>query len=402
MSKQKKLRDEDLNDVAGGAPVGAAQGSHRVAFEQARYQLDATLPAMVAKKMKQAAFGKLKEAASNVLHLRSPKDSLWEGYAALQSSKKVSAKQQEEEKAAKANYPFMFAEPAAREAKSHIAMMRSSGVEPLSRETFDDTRIALLPKALGSAISAKGTTYVRVPEHALVINSDPKTNTYQFFDPNRGLFTFHNAAEFNEQVVAYIHRHYDGTGRYRPSVESTMDSHLVAPIDHFFRRDLSLESGVCAAMSLHVANWFVRHPEATGTIDATALGLGDFDTVRALVKLADDRERQGNYRTALLRSFHAIYVANLGNPNPKLMDQISELMQGGRRTDAIAMLEASQKKNPDDLLIRAWLRYLTLVARTPARLRPSTKELATAVAFPSALPEPTFFVDLIPVRAARA
>ncbi len=181
---------------------------------------------------------------------------------------------------------------------SEIEMLESTGLKPVSSVWSGNENLHASVSQLRELTQSRNTAIFSVTGHAMVIDTDPKTNMYRFFDPNVGLYVFNDPQDFAEQVIYFANKNYNAS-TYSPYEHGLKDGprqpeslhlgpHRQLLIEQgLLGGDRSLRQGICAAMSAHVARWFLEHPDHTQPITAEMLGLDEFQPQIAAAKRGD-------------------------------------------------------------------------------------------------------------------
>ncbi len=397
-------RPQSRDTFEGSAPAEGAD--RRVRFEHARYKIGAQYPDLVSQKLYSETKSKLAAAAGDVLRLRSPRKNLADAKAAYSLWGKVRSHQQADEKATQAQYPFLFTGSRSNVVDT-VPMLRSTGVEPTGRQSFQDASLHQSIAGLEQTARRGGVSFVTTPGHAMMIAADPKTNTYRFFDPNSGIYRFDDPAEFAAQVTDHIDRTYNNSSHHPfaqaglPRPQATMRAHLEVALEQGTSRSASLDSGVCAAMSAHTGRWFLEHqgrmPEH---LDAATIGLPGFDLARTVGDIAEQHAKRGEYKKAIIQAFRAMELTLRTEEHQKLANEATKLLHGGRGKEALALIQARQKDNPNDAFMTALFRYVSLHQSAPQGQRPSAQEILKSriAGVSEAQDGASFSIDVVPLR----
>jgi tetratricopeptide (TPR) repeat protein len=210
----------------------------------------------------------------------------------------------------------------------------------------------------------QNTCILRVPDHAMAISTDPKSNTYRFFDPNIGVYVFDNPREFAEQVIHFVNMNYNKStyspynthplskvgGGPQPPLSTMSAHHQLSVKQALLGADRSLGSGICAAMSNHVARWFLEHPGHTEPITSEMLGLDEFQPQIALARRGDTLQQHRFMEKARETYLDAADSMPGGR---QLIANMDALEQKDGLNAVIKHLADQLQKNPNDPLLVA-------------------------------------------------
>ncbi len=306
---------------------------------------------------------------------------------------------------ARKRYPAIQAENMATHSDvSRIEMLESAGLAPTHSLTCRNENLYLSVEQLRDLTQSQNAAYFYVTGHGMTVSTDPKTNTYRFFDPNHGLYVFHDPDEFAEQIIHFVNSRYNHS-KYSPyhhvlenGPQSPASSTMREALQRGFQikqsllgGDRDLRQGICAAMSSHVARWMLEHPSHEGRITSEMLELDEFQPQIAALHRGDTLLQMQFLKKARQQySEVARRMAKEDGEKKKIADAVTALALKDGTTGALKFLAGQLEKNLDDVFLRALEKtYLArqmmeLQSAKDARERPA-REARNAVAEGDAL-----------------
>lgn len=170
-------------------------------------------------------------------------------------------------------------------------LMRNMGVIPTKRVFFENENVKNVTEQIKEMALSKNTVSIILPNHAVLIVTDPERGIFRFYDPNNGLYRFDDSSMFAACVSRHINRYnkaeqpvFDINDNVGDNYPVIMQNHMEVPISQSVGRgmtgDLGLGAGICAALCNHVGRFFLEHPNVDDRLTAEMLGLSEFNEIQ--------------------------------------------------------------------------------------------------------------------------